>query len=64
MKSISSYAKKNMKGISDTQGEGMLSNAFCMLKMFVSVGFEIAFQKPEHAGIDTPNSKQSKLKLE
>lgn len=53
-----------MKGISDTQGEGTLSNAFCIFKMFVSVVFEIAFQKPEHAGVDTPNRKQSKLKLE
>lgn len=32
--------------------------------MFVSVGFVIALQKPEHAGVDTPNHNQSKLKLE
>lgn len=42
----------------------MLSNAFCMFKMFVSAGFLIVLQKPEHAGVDTPNGNQSKLKPE
>lgn len=41
----SSHAKKYVKGISDTQGEGTMSNTLCIFEMFVSVVFVKAMQK-------------------